>query len=80
MKKEVTLTMTQKQISRYHVIMDSLEGKLTCKRQAFFSRTRKGEFSAPRKGVFFEGRKEEFTGIWKGVFSNGWKGEFSLSE
>ena len=29
MKKEVTLRMTQKQINRYHVIMDSLEGKLT---------------------------------------------------
>ena len=27
--KEVTLTMTQAQINRYHVIMKSLEGKMT---------------------------------------------------
>ena len=29
MKKEVTLQMTQKQINRYHTIMNSLDGKLT---------------------------------------------------
>jgi len=33
--KEVTLSMTQSQINRYHIIMKSLEGKLTVSEAVF---------------------------------------------
>ena len=53
--KEVTLTMSQKQINRYHVIMDSLEGKLTVAEAASAMGISERQVTRLRKGVKKEG-------------------------
>jgi len=55
MEKEVTLTMTQKQINRYHVIMDSLEGKLTVAAAAAALGVSERQVTRLRNGVKEEG-------------------------
>ena len=55
MKKEVTLNMTQKQINRYHVIMDSLEGKLTVAAAAAALGVSERQMTRLRNGVTKEG-------------------------
>ena len=55
MQKEVTLSMTQKQINRYHVIMDSLEGKLTVTAAAAALGISERQVTRLRNGVKEEG-------------------------
>ena len=55
MKKEVTLDMTQKQVNRYHVIMDSLEGKLTVAAAAEALGISERQMTRLRNGVKEEG-------------------------
>jgi len=55
MKKEVTLNMTQKQINRYHVIMDSLEGNLTVAAAAEALGVSERQMTRLRNGVKEEG-------------------------
>ena len=53
--KEVTLAMSQKQINRYHVIMESLEGKLTVAEAADAMGMSERQVTRLRKGVKAEG-------------------------
>ena len=55
MNKEVTLNMTQEQIKRYHVIMDSLEGKLTVAAAAEGLGISERQITRLRNGVKEEG-------------------------
>jgi len=55
MKKEVTLAMSQKQINRYHVIMDSLEGKVTVAQAANAMGISERQVTRLRNGVKEEG-------------------------
>jgi transposase len=55
MEKEVTLIMTQKQINRYHVIMDSLEGKLSVAAAAEALGISERQMTRLRNGVKKEG-------------------------
>ena len=55
MKKEVTLTMNQKQISRYHVITDSLECKLSVAEAAKALGISERQVTRLRNGVKNEG-------------------------
>jgi transposase len=53
--KEVALTMSQKQINRYHVIMDSLEEKMTVAEAATAMGISERQVTRLRKGVKEEG-------------------------
>ena len=55
MKKEVTLAMSQKQINRYHVIMNSLEGKVTVAQAATSMGISERQVIRLRNGVKKEG-------------------------
>lgn len=55
MKKEVTFRMTQKQLNRYHIIKDSLEGKLTVAAAAKAMGISERQATRLRKGVETEG-------------------------
>jgi len=55
MKKEVTLTMTQKQINRYHVIKNSIDGKVTVSEAAVALGVSERQVTRLRNGVREEG-------------------------